>query len=103
MIDESFIQKRIDTLVSQSGIAARQISLELGHSPSYINNITRGRSLPSIPEFLYLCQILKISPKEFFDSSEEYNLEQMELISLIADLPPNDVHLLLDITKRLNN
>lgn len=103
MIDESYIQKRIDVLVSQSGIAARQISLELGHSPSYINNITRGRSLPSFPEFLYLCQILKISPKEFFDSTDECNLEQMELISLISEFSTNDVHLLLDIAKRLKN
>ena len=49
-----FIRKRIADLRIQKGVSEYKMSLDLGHSRSYIQNIVSGRSLPSLEEFLYL-------------------------------------------------
>ena len=40
--------------------------LDLGHSKA-IQSISSGRALPSMTEFLSICDYLEISPKIFFD------------------------------------
>ncbi|WP_148265297.1 helix-turn-helix transcriptional regulator [Desulfosporosinus orientis] len=41
------------------------MSIDLGHSPSYIYSIVSGKVLPSMTEFLYICQYFEISPRDF--------------------------------------
>jgi transcriptional regulator with XRE-family HTH domain len=43
------------------------MSLDLGHSKRYIQSISSGKSLPSLSEFLYICEYLGVPPKDFFD------------------------------------
>ncbi|MCD7737721.1 MAG: helix-turn-helix domain-containing protein [Lachnospiraceae bacterium] len=51
------------------------MSQELGKSKGYIQSITCGRSLPSMSEFLKICDYFEITPKEFFD--EEYRIPEI--------------------------
>lgn len=51
----------------KKGVSARDMSLSLGQSPSYINNIENGVNLPSMTLFFYICDYFGISPGEFFD------------------------------------
>lgn len=62
-----YIPQRITELREQLGIAEYRMSLELGHSRNYIQNIANGKSKPSIEEFLYICDYLGITPSAFFD------------------------------------
>ncbi len=66
-MDDTFIRNRISELRMQKNISERSMSIELGHSPSYIHSIVSGKALPSMTEFFYICEYFKISPKEFFD------------------------------------
>lgn len=77
LIDETFIQKRISELRLQSGVSERKMGLDLGHSASYVHGITSDKALPSITEFLYICDYLGISPRDFFDTTETLSLNQM--------------------------
>ena len=43
------------------------MSTDLGHSNSYIHSIACGKALPSMGEFLYICEYLGVTPREFFD------------------------------------
>lgn len=54
-MDEKFIRDRITELRLQKDVPERKMSIELGHSTSYIHSIASGRALPSMPEFLYIC------------------------------------------------
>ena len=67
MIDANFISERIAKLRTAKNISARDMSLSLGQSQSYINNIENKKALPSMQMFLYICEYLDISPKDFFD------------------------------------
>lgn len=58
---------RLSELRIKKGVSARDMSLSLGQSESYINKIENRRALPSMSGFLYLCEYLGITPKDFFD------------------------------------
>ena len=66
-MDEQFIRDRITHLRMQKNVSEYKMSLDLGHSKSYIQSIASGRALPSMSEFLYICDYLDVSPKDFFD------------------------------------
>lgn len=74
---------RLAQLRMNKGISARQMSLDLGQSESYINNIETGHSFPSMTVFFYICEYLNITPQEFFETDSK-NPEF--LTSLIQDL-----------------
>lgn len=59
---------RVAMLRWQQGVSARDMSLSLGQSESYINKIENKRILPSMQGFLYICEYFGITPKEFFDT-----------------------------------
>ena len=86
-----FIRERISDLRCQKQVSERKMSLDLGHSTSYIRSITSGKSLPSITEFLYICDYLGITPREFFNNNAPTSLIQQEAISFICSLSDDDI------------
>ncbi len=64
---EEYLSKRISQLRTTKGISARDMSLTLGQSESYINKIENGKSLPSMQVFFYICEYFGITPRDFFD------------------------------------
>lgn len=68
-MDDTFIRDRISALRLQKGVSEYKMSLDLGHSKSYIQSISSGRALPSLSEFLYICDYFNITPQQFFDES----------------------------------
>ena len=47
-MDIEFIRERITQLRLQKGVSEYKMSYDLGHSRGYINNISSGKTLPSI-------------------------------------------------------
>ena len=56
-----WVPERIAQLRLQKGISARDMSLSLGQSESYINKIENRRTLPSMAGFLYICEYFGIT------------------------------------------
>ena len=79
------------------------MSTDLGHSKSYIQSISSGRSMPSLSEFLYICEYLGVTPKEFFD--EEIKEPQLvrNLYELTRNMSKEDIEVLITTAKRLND
>ena len=61
--------KRLTELRIQKNVSARDMSLSLGQSESYINKIENRRTLPSLTGFFYICDYLGITPAEFFNTA----------------------------------
>ena len=76
MLEEQFCE-RLTQLRLKKGVSARDMSLSLGQSESYINRIESKKMLPSMSVFFYICDYLGITPKEFFD------IENKRLISYV--------------------
>ena len=58
--------RRMSQLRQAKGVSARDMSLSLGQSAGYINNIENGVNLPSMAMFFYICDYLEVTPEEFF-------------------------------------
>ena len=99
-MDEKFIRDRITHLRLQKNISEYKMSLDLGHSKSYIQSITSGRAMPSMTEFLYICDYLGVTPKDFFDPQLQNPALLDQAIDGIKDLPASDLSLLLSIIDR---
>lgn len=66
---EEMFKKRLIELRQQKNVSARDMSLSLGQSESYINKIETTDTLPSMTVFFYICEYFNIEPAEFFDVS----------------------------------
>lgn len=74
----------------------------MGHSKGYIQSISSGKSVPSLPEFLYMCEYLGVTPKEFFDPEIHEPAQVRILIGQTRNMNPQDLDLLIMIAKRLH-
>ena len=79
-MDEAFIRSRITELRLKKGVSEYQMSLDLGQNRSYIQAISSGRALPSMKQFLNICEYFEITPLQFFDS-EEVNPQLMKKLA----------------------
>lgn len=78
--------KRLSELRIQKGVSARDMSLSLGQSESYINRIENKRTMPSMTGFFYICEYLGISPHEFFNVETSPSQEEGEVVSKMKKL-----------------
>lgn len=101
-MDEDFIRQRITELRIQKNVSEYRMSLDLGHSKSYVQSITSGRALPSMPEFLYICEYFGITPADFFHTDSREILMQQELDNETKNMSKDDLNLLIKLAKRLN-
>lgn len=102
-MEEAFIRHRITQLRIQKNVSEYKMSLDLGHSKGYIQSITSGRALPSMSEFLIICDYFGITPLEFFDTNENEVILLKELDKEVLKMNKDDISLLIQIAKRLNN
>ena len=66
---ESFVRKRITQLRHRLHVSEHKMSLDLGKSGSYMRSISIGKALPSMHEFLRICEYLGVTPQEFFTAA----------------------------------
>lgn len=100
-MNDKFIRDRISILRTKKGISEYKMSLDLGHSKSYVQSISAGRALPSLSEFLYICEYLGVTPKEFFDEETKDPQLIRELYNISLSLEKEDLEVLLSMAKRL--
>ena len=99
-MDSNFIRKRITDLRIKKGVSEYKMSTDLGHSKSYIQSISSGKSLPSFAEFFYICEYLGITPKDFFDIDNEEPILINHLIKKSKELSCDDLKMLISIAEK---
>ena len=95
-----FIRNRITELRLQKNVSEYQMSLDLGHSKSYIQGISSGKALPSMSEFITICEYLGITPHDFFDDGTSNPMLMQKLLDKSKSLSDSDIELLLNIIER---
>lgn len=94
--------KRITELRIQKGVSARDMSLSLGQSESYINKIENKRTLPSFTGFIYICEYFDITPQEFFNINSSAPQKTKEIMQEIEKLSPIQAEHIYQVIKNLN-
>ena len=100
-MDNEFIRKRITELRIKKGVSEYKMSLDLGHSRSYMQSIVSGRSWPSMAEFLYICKYLGVTPSDFFDEEIDNPALIKKALEGISRISERDLSLLLSLIERL--
>lgn len=98
---DEFVKNRITQLRIKKGISEYQMSYDLGHSRGYINNISSGKSLPSLTEFFSICDYFQVTPAEFFDQQQQNPELVNKALSKFKLLNDNDMILVLSLLNRL--
>lgn len=101
-MDAAFIRERITELRLQKGVSEHRMSLDLGHARSYIHGISSGKVLPSMTEFLAICDYFEITPEHFFKSTTQSGVLLSKLEALLPDLSDADLNILLKLAERLS-
>ncbi len=102
-MESDFIRRRITQLRLEKGVSEYQMSLDMGHSRSYIQSIVSGKSLPSMTEFLYMCDYLNVTPSAFFDEHTENPALLQKAIDEMRSLTDRDILALLGLIERLKD
>lgn len=100
MEQSDFINRLVELRVSK-GVSARDMSLSMGQSPGYINNIENGVNFPSMAAFFYICEYLGVTPKEFFDIETSNPIKVNELLEATKGLSDEQLDNLISLAKNL--
>lgn len=100
-MDTDYIVKRITELRLKKGIAEHRMSLDLGHSRSYMQGISSGRALPSMTEFLAICDYLDVTPKDFFDEGNANPALLQATLDKLKKLSESDLLIIYTMAERL--
>lgn len=101
-MDENFIRNRLTQLRMQKEVSEYKMSLDLGHSKSYIQSIVSGRAMPSMSEFLYICEYLGVTLREFFDTDTENPVLLEQVTDALKSLSTSDLALVMELIERLS-
>ena len=96
-----FVRERITQLRVQKGVSEYKMSYDLGHSRGYINNISSGKTLPSMTEFFAICEYFGITPAEFFDDKTGNPKLSRNVLTALEQLNDDDLALVLTNINRL--
>ena len=97
-----WFSSRLSQLRMEKGVSARDMSLSLGQSESYINKIENRRTMPSMTGFFYICEYLSITPQEYFDADTPSPSKSAEFMQEAAKLSPSHMEHVLQIIRDLN-
>ena len=92
---------RLAKLREEKGVSARDMSLSMGQNPGYINNIESGKSMPSLSGIVYICEYLRITPKDFFDTDTASPSKANELYAIAKGLSNEQLDNLIALAKGL--
>ena len=95
----NWFSERLSQLRAEKGVSARDMSLSLGQSESYINKIENQRTMPSMSGFFYICDYFRISPSDFFDTLTASPLLLKELQAELQKLSPEEIQHIITIIK----
>lgn len=101
-MNREFIRNRITELRIRKNVSEYQMSLDLGQNRSYIQAISSGRALPSMSQFLKICDYFEITPLEFFDSETVNPQLLSKAIKGLRKLDEDDLMLLIGLINRLS-
>lgn len=102
-MDKKIISERYARIRLAHNISARKLSLELGQSTEYINQIEGGKSMPSIEGLMNFCEYFNISVGEFFDQAVEFPIQYKAIIDELNKMDSMSIALVLDMLKLINS
>ena len=101
VVEQIEFSQRLSQLRMDKGVSARDMSLSIGQSAGYINNVENGVCFPSMAVFFYICDYLGVTPSEFFDTQSQVPVKERELREAVKGLNSEHLEHLIALAKAL--
>ena len=76
---KTIVKKRINDLMNAKNISMRNLSIQLGFSDGYINQIMNNDMTPSLHNIIILSDSMHMTLSEFFSDDKVYSIEYYKL------------------------
>lgn len=93
---------RLSQLRLATGVSAREMSLALGLSESYVNKLENAKTLPSMHTFFAICKYFSITPHDFFNFDEAFPVEIQLAIHELKQLNIEQLERIVGIMHDIN-
>ena len=97
----AYVRQRITELRLKRDVSEYEMSLALGMNRNYIQGITSGKALPSMAQFLNICEYFEITPMQFFDGETLYPQLIRKVIEEMQGMDDEDLLRLLTVSRHL--
>lgn len=97
----AYVRQRITELRLKRDVSEYEMSLALGMNRNYIQDITSGKALPSMAQFLNICEYFEITPMQFFNGETLYPQLIRKVIEEMQGMDDEDLLLLLTVSRHL--
>lgn len=92
---------RIGYFRSKSNLSMREASLQLGYNPQFMSTIENKTIELKVKTLLDFCDLVDITPQDFFFMGENFNKEDKNILELYNHLSLDNKKLILDLMKKL--
>ena len=96
-----FVRTKITAIRMANDYSSRKLSIELGKSTEYINQVENGRLNPTLEFLSEFCDYFKISLSDFFDKGNSHPTKFREMCFDLSVLNNEEVKQIADIVKTL--
>lgn len=86
---------------NKANLSMREASMQLGYNPQFISTIENKTIELKVKTLLDFCDMVEITPQDFFYMGKEFNREDKEVLNLYNNLSTENRKLILDLMKRL--
>ena len=100
-INYNEIINRIGFFRNKANLSARETSLRLGYSEQFMKRIENKSVELKVKTLLEFCDVVDITPHDFFYLGESYNQEDKNILTLYHSLSTDSKQTILDLMKKL--
>jgi transcriptional regulator with XRE-family HTH domain len=86
---------------NKANLSMRETSLQLGYNPQFMSTIENKTIELKVKTLLEFCELVNITPQDFFYMGEHYNKEDKNVLDLYNQLSNDNKQIILDLMKKL--
>lgn len=93
---------RIGYFRNKANLSARETSMRLGYNPKFISTIESKNVELKVSTLLDFCEVIGITPQDFFYLGKEYNEEDKQLLEKFSKLSSDNKKTIVDLIDKLS-
>lgn len=86
---------------TKANLSMRETSLQLGYNPQFMSTIENKTIELKVKTLLEFCDLVDITPQDFFYMGEHYNKEDKNILDLYNQLSSDNKQLVINLMQKL--
>ena len=95
------VVKRIGYFRTKANLSMREASMRLGYNPQFMSTIENKSIELKVKTLLDFCEMVDITPQDFFYLGTQFNEEDKNVLELYNNLSADGKQTILDLMKKL--